>query len=43
MAKDLDFVLSTARDIMERDPQKSWFSRLPPEAKKRLAEIKHGG
>lgn len=40
MAKDLDFVLSAARDIMNSDPQKSWFSKLPPDAQKRLAEIK---
>ena len=40
MAKDLEFVLSTARAIMDRDPQKSWFSKLPPDAQKRLAGIK---
>lgn len=40
MAKDIDFVLKAARDIMDRDPQKSWFSKLPADAQKRLVEIK---
>lgn len=40
MAKDVDFVISEARKIMCADPQKSWFSKLPAEAKKRLSEIK---
>lgn len=39
MAKDVDFILKAAKAI-ESDPKKSWFSKLPPEAQKRLAEVK---
>ena len=40
MAKDLEFVLKAASAAMNRDPKKSWFSKLPPDAQKRLNEIK---
>lgn len=40
MAKDLEFVMKIAGDAMSRDHKKSWFSKLPPDAKKRLSAIK---
>lgn len=42
MPKDVDAILKAAREIMRRDPNKSWFSKMPSNAKSRLSEIKKG-
>lgn len=40
MAKDIDVVLQRAHRFMNKDLKKSWFSKLPSAAQKRLLEIK---
>jgi hypothetical protein len=36
----VDFVLERANAVMGKQYKRSWFSKLPPDAQKRLSEIK---
>lgn len=38
--KDIDFVMKRAAELHSVQPKRSWFSKVPKEAQRRLGEIK---